>query len=732
MTDQPTTQKVNDPEAPEIDAIARVVIDLHIARRNLSIYPPTHEQVKQSVTKAYAGLSSVLELRESFTLAVMTGGLVLDKTPLPDGNPVCKEFSNILKQYQVATLTFGQELDESELVRFLLLIGSDPEEVSDQGGIEAAAEVCNLTHVALAAVDYSKLQLTEEREIQRSTSLDGQPSIRQQYVTHLQSGPSSPEGRLETNDNTLWNPDELATLLNQKQLDVQQALELYDEILSKAVQIPDDDPQPCQELQSFQTMIKELRPELRSQFLSATLQGCGAAQSEHESARLVKGLGADLVVQMIRQADEGGDGISPSLLSFIKKMGHLGISAGSLLSENDSGHVGLSSEQVSSLIAHEHYNHYVDEDYSILLDDLAEDDQSVDTGSTADNLSQQLAECMEASRITGHVSRAVMELMGQSPDSEEYRSWARQLSYLLDDLLETGAYDGLAQTLAFVRGESAHSDKEKAKIAEIVLDHFESPEFVAQAVKRIFKMDGEAGVQATEFLVQLGEPVVVEIMDQLSTGETEIERKKLIQTLKKFGPLAAREAVERLGDSRLNFLRMMIQIVGSLGDQSLVDHLRPLLEHADSGIRLEVLGVLLRFQNSWGLVRLRELIDAPWSDDTAQAIVLAGVHKVTEVVSMLVDYAGRRGDVQRQEAAIRALGRIGDARAVPVLDKLARRRWTMSRKHQVHLKQVIFESLDGYAAQDILDLLHFGIREKDAAIRSNCERLLRRIRIADR
>jgi hypothetical protein len=56
----------------------------------------------------------------------------------------------------------------------------------------------------------------------------------------------------------------------------------------------------------------------------------------------------------------------------------------------------------------------------------------------------------------------------------------------------------------------------------------------------------------------------------------------------------------------------------------------------------------------------------------------------------------------------------------------------MSKKQQLHLKQVIFESLDGYAAQDILNLLHFGIKQKDTTIRSNSEKMLRKIRMSDR
>ncbi len=732
MTNKPTPQKGTDSTARQIDAVAKVVADLHIAHRNLSIYPPTHEQVKKSVRKAYAGLAKTLENRESFTLAVMKDGLALDQDPLPASNQIYKEFAHILRQYQVATLTFDQQLDESELIRFLLLIGSDREEVSEQGGIEAAAGACNLSNITLAAVDYSKLQLTEEREIQRSDRQDQQTSVWQQFVSHMVSERSIQESQSGTDFQTMLNPDELATLLNQKQLDVQQALKQYDEILLQVAQIPADDLQPRQGLQSFQTMIKELSPELREQFLSATLQGCIASESEAGTAQLVEGLGADLIVQMIRQANVGGQQISPSLLSFIKKIGYLGISPELLQVDGNSGQNEFSSEQVSSLLAQEQYDHFVDEDYGILLDDLAADDQSADSGPGVEHLSEQLAECMAAANINCHVSRAMVQLMALSPGAEDYRSWARRLSYLLDDLLESQAYDSLAESLTFVRSELDNPDKEKAKIADIILDHFGSPEFVAKAVERILKVHGETGAQGMDFLVQLGEPVVVEIMDLLSTGETDIDRKKLIRSLEKFGPLAAREAVERLNDSRLKFLRMMIHIVRRLGDRQSAEHLRSLLEHTDVGIRMEALGTLLQFKNNWGLIRLRELINAPWSDITRQAITLAGTYKVTDVVSFLIDFAQRWGDAQRQEASIRALGRIGDARAIPVLDKLARRRWSMSKKHRLHLKQVVYESLDGYAPRDVLDLLHFGIKEKDTTIRSKCERLLRKIRLTDR
>ena len=731
MTEKPTPQNPADAAVSDIDMVAKVVADLHIAHRNLSIYPPTHEQVKQSVQQAYTGLAKVLKQHETLTLAVMKDGIAWGESALPANNQIYKDFAQILKKYQIATLTFEPEMDETELIRFLLLIGADRQDVAEQGGIEAAAEACNLSNISLAAVDFSKLELTEESEIQRSGDQQ-QASVWQQFVMHMVDAQGQPDSPEMPEGRSLPKPDELATLLNLRQLDAKEALRQYNDVLSEIARLQDDQPQSLKGLQNFQEMIKELNPELRDQFLSTTLTGCSAAQTEGGTERLIEGLGADLIVQMIRQANAEGKEISPSLISFIKKMGHLDLGQEVLDGEDTAEKSPLGSEQVASLLAHEEYDHFVDEDYGILLDSLAEDDQETDSASESLSLTEELAQCLIDTNINCHVSRAMVELMAQSFDPADYRSWGRQLSYLLDDLLDTEAYECLTETLQFVRDEQEHNDQEKAKIADIILDQFNSPEFVTKAVARIMKAVGNAAEQGMDFLLQLGEPVVVEIMDLLSTGESEFDRKKLLASLDRFGPLAAREAVERLNDSRLKFLRMMIQIVRRLGDRQSAEQLRTLLNHADKDIRMEALSTLLRFKNKWGLIHLRELINEPWSDGTAAAIALAGTNKVKDVVPILIAFAQRRGDAQRQEAALRALGAIGDAQAIPVLDKLVRRRWTMSKKHRLHLQQIIFDSLDGYASQDILDLLHFGMKQQDHFVRSSCEKRLRRIRLADR
>ena len=140
----------------------------------------------------------------------------------------------------------------------------------------------------------------------------------------------------------------------------------------------------------------------------------------------------------------------------------------------------------------------------------------------------------------------------------------------------------------------------------------------------------------------------------------------------------------------------------------------------------------MKFRNKWGLIRLRELLDGPWSDEAGRAYALAGRYKVRDVVPDLIGHAQSRGEFERREAALRALGGIGDSIAIPALAKLVRQRWNIFSRQSMSLKQVIFETLAGYPPADVKDLLHLGLQQKNDLIRLTCEHTLREISRAAR
>jgi HEAT repeat protein len=226
--------------------------------------------------------------------------------------------------------------------------------------------------------------------------------------------------------------------------------------------------------------------------------------------------------------------------------------------------------------------------------------------------------------------------------------------------------------------------------------------------------------------MELGEPVVVEIFDGMDPNQTFQEQGDLTQILQKLAKFTAQEALERLQDPNPFYVRRMIRIIRKMGNSDSAQQIRSLMDHKDLDVRMEALATLLKFNNKWGQVHLRELLADPLGEAFAKAVQLAGRYRSRAAVSRLEAIAMHRGERQSREAAIRALGRIGDPGTIVTLSKIARRRWSFAQKHNLYLKRVIFDTLGGYPGSAIQDLLHYGLRQKDEVIQQTCRQLLRK------
>ncbi len=723
MHKEPIAHRNTSQPSDDIDQgpLIQAVIDLHIARRTLLIYPITHEQVKRSIIKAFKNLGQILSRSESITLVVLKEGIAVGDQVLESKSPVLADFAGILKDYEIATLSIQKAVAINELGRFLQLICLDREKIVTRGGITTVVEKLAFRGISVQAVDYSQLQLTEEEEIRRISDETGEKgSVWHQFVSNLTAAKSTKTGRISSN----IDPGNLARMINRAGLDVNLAVQHYQSAISAATGTGHRSLE--RELMAFQDLIRALDDDLRAQFLSTTFDHCGQLADASDAVHLIDGLGGDLIVEMLSQASAAGKKISPSLLSFIKKMGHAGGQSAKPSSGDDSRVQGFSAESVSSLLAHEQYDTYVDSDYVKLLDQLTGAFQAGGSLNKPQSLKQEISGALTGAGIHTHAGRAIVQLMINSIEIAEYRDWARQLAYLLDDLIEHGAYGYLTEVMTQVRLEKKRKDPERAEIAGLVLDRFSDPQFVAKAIDSVPSSIGEADPAALAFFLELGEPVVVEIFDGLDPNQTFHEQNMLTHILKNLKSLTAQEALERLKDPRTDYVRRMIRIIRKMGDSATADQIRTLMDHDDMGIRMEALATLLAFNNKWGLVRLRDLLSDPLGEGFDRAAELAGRYRVRAAVSQLESVAAQRGDAAPRESAIRALGQIGDPRAIPTLTKIANTRWALAKASTRHLKQVVFETLDRYPAESIHDLVRSGLKQKDAAIRASCERLLRK------
>ncbi len=301
MPKKPIAHKSTNQPPADIDlgTITQAVIDLHIARRTLLIYPISHEQVKRSIVKAFKRLVRATGPAGEITLIVLKEGIGVGDQVLESKGVVLADFAGILKHYEIATVTFQKALNINELARFLRLICTDRGKIMTKGGIAAVAGKLKFRDIRIQAVDYSQLQLTEEEEIHRSSSETGQKaSVWQKFVSRLAAAKPSKAGDISSH----INPGKLAQIINQKGLDVDFAVKHYQSTIAKVSAGGQIHESFAQELLAFQEMIKELNDGLREQFLSATFDHYGQVTSSSEAEHLIDGLGGDLIVQMLRQA----------------------------------------------------------------------------------------------------------------------------------------------------------------------------------------------------------------------------------------------------------------------------------------------------------------------------------------------------------------------------------------------------------------------------------------------
>ncbi len=728
MHEKPKNTETAGPTIAAAPLIDQAVVDLHIARRILLIYPGAHDQVKRGLSRVFQSLAAVLAGEPTITLAVMRDGLTANAHPLRSNPAVLAELATVLKNYQIATLSFSKGLEPIELVRFLRMITTDREKIMAEGGIVAVADSRQLPHIKIQAVDYSKLQLTEESEIQRSSRRPGEGSIWQDFVAGLLAGGGQQNHGGKTGTGINLDPVELADMLNRQILSPGAAIAHYEQVVAGAAVAESGSPNMSEGLLLFQQMIKELNPELQNQFLSSTFDRCAQSENIVNTARILDGLGAELIMRMLSQANSAGKQISPSLIAFVNKIGNLHAPADNPSANGDGspGNAeGLSLQKIESLLTREQYDTYVDADYGKLLNNLTRKEREADTGPGTKVFAQDLAADISDAGINAHAGRAMARLMKTSANVSGYRDWARQLAYLLDDLLESQAFDFLMELMAFVHAEQAGDDKERSEIAGLLLGRFSDPQFVARAIKIAQQSGTDHCPEMQGFLIELGEPVILEIFDGLDPSSTFHDEGILAQILKNLSSLTVREAMERIKDPRPEYVCRMLRIIQNVGDAESAQQVRSLLKHGALEVRMETLATLLKFNNSWGLIYLRKLLARPLEVEFKPALRLASEYRVKAVVPQLLLFFEKHRDPELREATLRALGRIGDCRAIPVLSKLAYSRWSISKKQTTRLKRVLYETLGDYPLEEAKALLHFGLKQKDGVIQSTCQKLLR-------
>jgi hypothetical protein len=726
--------------------LSEAVIELNISRKNVGIYPPGHVQITKSIDRAYDLLLKLFEIRSEMTLGVAKDTLLVGQDYLDQKNPVYRDFALSMNQQGIAAVTFVSGLAKEELVKFHRILTTKLEDIRASGGIGSVMAEAGILHIRIQVIDFRSFHVTEEQEIVRS---QGKPAgeksdagLWQDFVTHLSAGTLAGSGEqgVSVKDAEQFDPAELARLLNERKLDSDAALQSYDRIISDYVRGRAEKKQLTHEqsatLANMNKLLQDLHPELRKQFLSVAFRRISSHASTADADALVGGFQDDMVIDMLRQASAEGKEISPTLTGLLGKLTKAH-AQGETAAPAQGPDVDVSTgtretplilpEHMEKLFDREMYEDYVGEDYEAMLKRLTEG-----PGVSQEQFSiEEFSKTLEDEYLDFQIGRALLAFMAENIDEEDYKELAQKLIAIMPGFLKTGNFFLLWDIFETLRRHTTEKPvKAIREIAEEARKSFTSPEFKAKALDAFEIWMKDKGQEAAGFIQALGSDTVPGLMDIFSRDESVGGRRIVFNLLCIFGAPAVREAHKRLRDSRVYYVKNLLMFLRRAGNQTSIAQVKPLLQHENPGVRMEALNTLLKLKDPGAVKTLSEVIHSPDPDLAFQAIALAGQYRVREVVESILSKIKRavlfETDYRENAEIIKALGEIGDPRAIRDLEKLARASWTLYPQGLVRMKEQLFDSLERYPQDSVTELLKIGERSENENILRACRKLRER------
>jgi HEAT repeat protein len=128
---------------------------------------------------------------------------------------------------------------------------------------------------------------------------------------------------------------------------------------------------------------------------------------------------------------------------------------------------------------------------------------------------------------------------------------------------------------------------------------------------------------------------------------------------------------EMVGDERWFVVRNMVGILGEIRSADAVEHFRRTVEHSDARVRRETILALSKIGGEEAVPLLAKGLNDKEASLRAAAALGLGLTKLPVAVGPLLNRLPQEMDAEVEVEIVRALGRVADPRAVPVLAERA-------------------------------------------------------------
>ena len=229
-----------------------------------------------------------------------------------------------------------------------------------------------------------------------------------------------------------------------------------------------------------------------------------------------------------------------------------------------------------------------------------------------------------------------------------------------------------------------------------------------------------------------GKIVVWRLMDHLAEESDGQVRKSLAQVLIRQGTSAMPVLYEYLADERWFVVRNAVAILGEIRREEATEYLRKSLEHRDVRVRRETIRSLTKIGGTSAIGVLLRMVVGGDPEMARQALLSLGAMKNATAVPTLVKAVqgmeNKPGQVDIKKDAIKALGEIGSAEALPALVAILNKKafWRKALVDQV--RAAAAQAMVGIGGDEVVKILREAMDDKSDVVSSAAGRALKQLK----
>ncbi len=276
---------------------------------------------------------------------------------------------------------------------------------------------------------------------------------------------------------------------------------------------------------------------------------------------------------------------------------------------------------------------------------------------------RELSQALVETEVASHLVRVLGEMLTLWPGAPAGEAAAARLVEVFVDAVGTGDYS-TAQRVAPLVGASRNPQLQERAMARAV----------ESVVAALGTADRHHHPTLTAILAGLGEKALPAILEALANEERMVVRKRLLEVVLRYGSRAVPYLRPLLEDDRWFVVRNAVFCLRRLGDKAILPAIKRLLATAHPRVAEEILKAVVAFEDPEWLPLLRRELESEDEERVRAALGVASRIRHPAVVRLLSDRLAEQTGMKLREPLtfdlIRALGRLRDPRALPVLREI--------------------------------------------------------------